>query len=140
MKRRKPIAFPPPLPSLPLFPPRQLSGHTPHPALLPFSLTVSHTRVLFCSSSSRVSSSSPRVRRPSLSAARAAPRARAAQATWHNFRNIHANFTRVCDDECLQMQLPFDVPSLADLCRRGSIAQNYAKCATLTGGGGGGGG
>ena len=57
------------------------------------------------------------------------------QATWHNFHNIHVNFTHVCDDACLQMQLPFDVPSLADLCRRGTIKQNYAKCALLTAGG-----
>lgn len=57
------------------------------------------------------------------------------QATWHNFHNIHVNFTRVCDDACLQMQLPFDVPSLADLCRRGTIKQSYAKCNLLSGGG-----
>ena len=54
------------------------------------------------------------------------------QATWHNFHNIHVNFSRVCDDDCLQLQLPFDVPNLADLCRRGTIAQSYSKCSMLT--------
>ena len=53
------------------------------------------------------------------------------QATWHNFDNIHRNFTRVCDDACLKSLLPFDVPNLADLCRRGNIKSTYGKCALV---------
>jgi hypothetical protein len=57
------------------------------------------------------------------------------QANWHNFDNIHRNFTRVCDEECLRMTLPFDVPNLADLCRRNdNIRRGYSKCDLVSAG------
>ena len=51
------------------------------------------------------------------------------QASWHNFDNVHRNFTRVCDAECERQMLSVDVPSLSDLCRRGEhIRRAYSKC------------
>ncbi len=55
------------------------------------------------------------------------------QANRHNFLDVHRNFSRVCDAQCQQQTLDFDVPSLADLCRRGSISQVYGKCAKVSG-------
>jgi len=53
------------------------------------------------------------------------------QANQKNFHDIHRNFTRICSGECLRKHLPFDVPSLADLCSRGNIRQTYSKCTAL---------
>ena len=50
------------------------------------------------------------------------------QALRHNFVGVHQNFTAVCDDKCLKADLAFDVPSLKDLCGRGTIRQSYSKC------------
>ena len=61
------------------------------------------------------------------------PAALGRQANRHNFLNVHRNFSRVCDAQCQQQTLDFDVPSLADLCRRGTISQVYGKCAKVSG-------
>ena len=54
------------------------------------------------------------------------------QAYWENFDNVHRNFSRICDATCQQMTLPFDVPSLPDLCGRSpDINRGYSKCAML---------
>ena len=53
------------------------------------------------------------------------------QANPKNFHDIHRNFTRICSGECLRKHLPFDVPSLADLCNRGNIRLAYSKCTAL---------
>merc|ERR1712087_1039104 len=53
------------------------------------------------------------------------------QANLHNFANVHRNFSKICDAWCQQAQLSFDVPSLADLCRRGQINRVYSKCRML---------
>ena len=53
------------------------------------------------------------------------------QANRHNFENCHRNFSRVCDAECQQQPLDYDVPTLANLCARGSISQVYSKCAMV---------
>ena len=55
------------------------------------------------------------------------------QANRHNFLDVHRNFSRVCDAQCQNQTLDFDVSSLADLCRRGSISQVYSKCAKVSG-------
>lgn len=41
---------------------------------------------------------------------------------------VHKNITRVCDDACVQTDLPFEVESLEDLCSRGVISRVYSKC------------
>eukprot|EP00964_Phaeocystis_antarctica_P088683 scaffold56452_cov59-Phaeocystis_antarctica.AAC.10 len=64
---------------------------------------------------------------------RATPSYLGRQANRHNFLNVHRNFSRVCDAQCQQQTLDFDVPSLADLCRRGTISQSYTKCAKVSG-------
>ena len=61
------------------------------------------------------------------------PAASGHQANRHNFLNVHRNFSRVCDAQCQQQTLDFDVPSLVDLCRRGTISQVYGKCAKVSG-------
>ena len=54
------------------------------------------------------------------------------QASWHNFINVHRNFSRVCDGECQKRVLPMDVPSLANLCARSpAIQRGYAKCGLV---------
>ena len=55
------------------------------------------------------------------------------QANRHNFQDVHRNFSRVCGAECQRTVLPFDVASLADLCKRGSISQVYSKSAKVRG-------
>ena len=52
------------------------------------------------------------------------------QAFWTNFINVHRNFSQRCDPEvCQRTTLPFDVPNLANLCRRNAnIARGYSKC------------
>jgi len=55
------------------------------------------------------------------------------QANRNNFLDVHHNFSRVCDAKCQQQTLDFDVTSLADLCRRGSISKVYSKCAKVSG-------
>uniref|UniRef100_A0A7S4B3C8 Uncharacterized protein n=1 Tax=Chrysotila carterae TaxID=13221 RepID=A0A7S4B3C8_CHRCT len=51
------------------------------------------------------------------------------QANWHNFDNVHRNFSRVCNDDCQQQLLSFDVPSLSSLCTRSQIRAAYSKCS-----------
>ena len=54
------------------------------------------------------------------------------QASWFNFDNVHRNMTARCDDECMRAVLPFDVPSLANLCGRNeNIRRGYSKCAMV---------
>jgi len=55
------------------------------------------------------------------------------QAYWENFDNVHRNFTQRCDEACQKWTLPFDVPSLANLCRRNDqIRRGYSKCSLVT--------
>ena len=53
------------------------------------------------------------------------------QANRHNYLDVHRNFSRVCDAACVQQPLDFDVPTLANLCARGSISTVYSKCALV---------
>lgn len=53
------------------------------------------------------------------------------QANRHNYLNVHRNFSRVCDAECVKQPLDFDVPTLANLCARGAISRVYSKCALV---------
>jgi len=43
-------------------------------------------------------------------------------------QEIFHNISAVCDDACVHQELPFEVKSLEDLCRRGQIANVYSKC------------
>jgi len=54
------------------------------------------------------------------------------QANRHNYLDVHRNFSRVCDAACVQQPLDFDVPTLANLCARGSISTVYSKCAMVS--------
>jgi hypothetical protein len=48
---------------------------------------------------------------------------------WENFDAVHRNFSQRCPSKCLDTVLPFDVPSLADLCSRNEAIRNgYSKC------------
>ena len=52
------------------------------------------------------------------------------QASWRNFRDVHRNFSSVCDAGCQRQVLKIDVPSLDDLCARSpAIRSGYSKCA-----------
>jgi len=54
------------------------------------------------------------------------------QAFWENFDAVHRNFSQRCDAECLKVTLPFDVPSLSDLCgRNDAIRRGYSKCGMV---------
>lgn len=53
------------------------------------------------------------------------------QANAHNFNDVHANFSRVCGDECQRAELSFDVPDLPSLCSRGRIKDVYSKCSLV---------
>ena len=53
------------------------------------------------------------------------------QASWWNFMNVHQNFTRICDDDCLKAELSVDVPSLDFICQREAIRKSYSKCKML---------
>lgn len=55
------------------------------------------------------------------------------QAFWENFDAVHRNFSQRCPAKCLDTVLPFDVPSLADLCGRNEAIRNgYSKCKLVS--------
>ena len=45
--------------------------------------------------------------------------------------DVFRNISRVCDDNCVHTDLPFEVSSLADLCSRGNIVNIYSKCKAV---------
>jgi len=51
------------------------------------------------------------------------------QASRLNFENIHRNLSQRCDEACMQMVMPPDIPSLSHLCGiSNGIHNSYSKC------------